>query len=149
MVWRIQARGLQEEFARVNRPEQTEAIPLLVLKQNSGNTRVLLLRQNVVREEGDPRRVEITGDVALVRLVLELGVDSYDRYKGALQTATGQNLASVEDLKAKDEDGAQFVVINIPTKFLTRGDYQLRLTGVSSDGRATDLGIYPFHVVTR
>jgi methionine-rich copper-binding protein CopC len=40
-------------------------------------------------------------------------------------------------------------VINVPTDFLTSGDYQLKLTGISSDGHATDLGLYPFQVIIR
>ncbi len=151
LVWSIQSgqnQDRQQAFARVNRPEETN-VQFPVLKQNSENTRVLLLRQNIVREEGDPRTVEITAGVTLVRLLLELGISSYASFKGELQTAGGQKLASAENLKARDDNGAQFVVINIPTELLTRGDYQFKLIGINNDGRATDLGSYPFHVITR
>ena len=149
-VWRTQSgqqKHLQEEFARVNRPEETDSIPYPLLKQGSGNTRVLTLRENVVREDGDSRRVEVTAGVTLVRLLLELGVGSYSSFNVRLQTANSQELASLGNVKARDAEGAQFVVINVPSELLTSGDYQLRLTGISSDGRATDLGLYPFQVL--
>jgi hypothetical protein len=142
-------RDLKQEFVRLNRSEETDSKSLLVLKQNSDNTRVLALRQNVVREDAESRSVEITSGVVLVRLLLEIGEGAYDRFNGTLQTSSGQNLATVENLKARDESGALFVVVNIPAEFLTHGDYQLRLTGIGSDGRATDVGPYPFHVVRR
>lgn len=148
-VQRRQDRDLMQEFARVNRPEETDSTSLLVLKQNSVNTHVLILRQNVVREDAESRKVEVTSGVVLVRLLLEVGEGTYDRFNGALQTSSGQNLATVENLKARDESGALFVVVNIPSELLTQRDYQLRLTGISRDGRATDLGPYPFHVITR
>lgn len=151
-VWRIQSRqqkNPQQEFARVNRREETESIPYSLLKKDSGNTLVLTLRENVVREDGDSSKVEITAGVTLVRLLLEVGVGSYNSFNAKLQTVEGKELGSVENLKARDADGAQFVVINIPREFLTSGDYQLKLIGISSDGRATGLGPYPFHVVIR
>ena len=148
-IQRRQDRDLRQEFVRVNRPEETDSTSLLVLKQSSVNTHVLILRQNVVREDAESRKVEVTSGVVLVRLLLEVGEGTYDRFNGALQTSNGQNLATVEDLKAREESGALFVVVNIPSELLTQGDYQLRLTGIGSDSRATDLGPYPFHVITR
>lgn len=149
ILWRAQSaqKDLQQEFARVNHPEETESIPYSLLKQSSGNTPVLTLRENVVREDGDSRKVEIGSGVTLVRLLLELGVGSYSSFNVRLQTANDHELASLGNMKARDEEGAQFVVINVPAEFLTSGDYQVRLTGISSDGRATDLGLYPFRVI--
>lgn len=141
--------NLKQEFVRVNRPEETDSKSLLVLKQNRENTRVLTLRQNVVREDAESRNVEITSGVVLVRLFVEVGEGAYDHFNGTLQDGSGQDLASVENLKGRQESGALFVVINIPGDFLSRGDYQLKLTGIGSDGRATDLGSYPFHVVRK
>lgn len=150
ILWRAQSgqqKDLQQEFARVNHPEETESLPYSLLKQSSGKTAVLTLRENVVREDGDSRKVEIGPGVTLVRLLLELGVGSYSSFNVRLQTANDHELASLRNMKARDAEGAQFIVINVPAEFLTSDDYQLRLTGISSDGRATDLGLYPFRVI--
>jgi len=151
-VWRIQHAGYrdrQQEFARVNRRAETDSISYSQLRQDSEKTRVLSLRQNVVREDGDSRKVEINAGVTLVRLLLEVETGSYQSFNGTLQTARGDDLASVENLSARDVDGTQFVVINVPAELLTSGDYQLRLTGTRNDGQATDIGLYPFQVVIR
>lgn len=142
-------RDLREEFVRVNRAQETASRPLSELKRNTGNTLALILRQNLVREDGAARGVEITRGVTLIRLLLEVPSASHKSYTAVLQTTTGQDLARVEDLKARNEDGAQFVVLNVPAEFLTRGDYQLRLIGITGDGQATDIGLYPFQVTTR
>jgi len=142
-------RDLQGEFARVNRSQETDSRPLSELKRNSTNTLALILRQNLVREDGVERAVEISRSVTLIRLLLEVPTASNNGYTAVLQTTVGQELARVGDLKARNEDGAQFVVVNVPAEFLTRGDYQLRLIGISGDGLATDIGLYPFHVTTK
>jgi hypothetical protein len=143
------SRDLQGEFARVNRSQETDSRPLSELKRNSTNTLALILRQNLVREDGVERAVEISRSVTLIRLLLEVPTASNNSYTAVLQTTVGQELARVGDLKARNEDGAQFVVVNVPAEFLTRGDYQLRLIRISGDGLATDIGLYPFHVTTK
>lgn len=142
-------RNLQWEIARANRAEETASIPTSELKRDSESARALVLRQNLVREGGENRRVEIGGGVKYVRLLLEVGPAPYDSYRALMQTADGYDLASIERLKARNEDGAQFVVINLPAQSIRRGDYQLRLTGISNNGQEHDLGLYPFSLTTR
>lgn len=141
--------NLQREIARINRAQETDATPLSELRRDSGSTRALFLRQNVVREGGEARRVEISGDVKLIRLLLEVESVPYDSYRAMMQTADGHDLTPIERLKARNEDGARFVVINLPAQLLARGDYQLRLTGIGGDGQEHDLGLYPFSLTTR
>ena len=139
----------QAEFARVNRAQEVDLMPFSDLKLSSSNTVVLILRQNLVRENGEVRRVDAAGGLTLIRLLLEVPSDSHASYTVVLQTAAGEDLVSTGGLKARNDNGAQFVVANVPAKFLTRGDYQLKLLGIDRDGRTTDIGLYPFQVNTR
>jgi hypothetical protein len=140
---------LRQELARVNGGLGTDSVPLSELRRGSAKTPVLSLAQNLVREDAEPKTVEITRDVTLVRLLLEVTSGSYDRFRAVLQTADGKDLAPVENLRASSEDGAQFVVVNVPPGVLGRGDFRLRLFGIGGDGQAVDLGLYQFRVTTR
>jgi hypothetical protein len=145
----FQRDNFQVEFARLNRAQDVDSMPFSDLELSSANTQALILRQNLVREDVGPRRVEITAKVTLVRLLLEVPSGSQVSYKAVLQTAVGEDLVSTGDLKARKDNGAQFVVTTVPARFLTSADYQIRLIGISPDGRTTDVGLYPFQVITR
>lgn len=138
-----------QELARVNREQTTDSTPLSELRRSSAHTPTLSLQPNLVREDVEPRTVEITSGVLLVRLLLEVTASPHERFRAVLQTADGDEIAPVENLKARNEEGAQFVVVYVPRELLSRGDFQLRLFGMSGDGRAVDLGLYPFRVTTR
>jgi hypothetical protein len=139
---------LGQEFARVNRGQEVGSVPLAELRRGSASTPVLSLSQNLVREGPESRTAEVTSGVTSVRLLLEVTSGPYERFRAVLQNADGDDIAAVEDLRARSEEGAQFVVVNVPPA-LGRGDFQLRLFGIAGDGRAVDLGPYPFRVTTR
>jgi len=139
----------QQEFVRINRAQESDHRSLFELKRSTANTLAMILRDNLVREDGDLREVELTGGVTQVRLLLEVTSGSYDRYNAILQKGDGENLASVEGLKARNDDGAEFVIVIVPLGFLAPGDYQLRLLGIDSAGRSSDLGLYPFQMTTK
>ncbi|MGB8509543.1 MAG: hypothetical protein WCD76_14245, partial [Pyrinomonadaceae bacterium] len=109
----------------------------------------LTLRENFVREDAVSRRAEIGGGVTRLRLLLEVTPGPYDSYRAVLQNAGGEEMASAGGLKVREEGGARFVVVNVPTVFLKRGAYQLRLVGVGADGSAADVNLYPFEIATR
>jgi hypothetical protein len=139
---------LRQELARVNHGGEADSVPLSELRRGSASTPVLSLTTDPAREDDGPETVELTSGVKLVRLLLEVRSGSYDRFRAVLQTAAGDDIATVEDLKARNEDGAQFVVVNVPPGFFSRDDFQVRLFGVSG-GQTVDLGLYPFRVTTR
>ncbi|MDQ3919724.1 MAG: hypothetical protein M3348_14750 [Acidobacteriota bacterium] len=84
-----------------------------------------------------------------IRLLLEVASGGHDSYRAVLQSGDGMELASVENLKAREDDGAQFVLVNLPAEFLPDGSYQLKLIGLDGVGRATEVGLYPFEVAIR
>jgi hypothetical protein len=139
---------LRQELARVNRGGEADSAPLSELRRGSASTPVLSLTTDPVREDAPPETVELTGGVKLVRLLLEVTPGPYEHFRAVLQTANGDDIATVENLKARSEDRAQLVVVHVPPGFFSRGDFQVRLFGIDG-GRAVDLGLYPFRVTTR
>jgi hypothetical protein len=140
---------LGRELAELNIPQGPGAASLQELRRGSANTQALTLRQNLVREDSGVRRAELAGGVTVLRLLLEVTSGSHDSYRAVLQTSNDEELAAIENLKALTEDDAQFVVVNLPAEFLRRGTYQLRLIGLDGQGRATEVGLYPFEVTTK
>jgi hypothetical protein len=134
--------SLKQEFVRINRGQDTR--PLSVLKLSSPDTSVLTLRHNVVRGDAGDRDVGITSSVTQVRLLVEVPPNPYKTYVATLQTEAGEDLGSVSALESRSEEGAHFVVINIPAKLIPRGDYQLKLGGTREDGQADAVGTYSF-----
>jgi len=138
-----------QEFVRINHAQEMGPLQLSELRRSSANTPTLTLRQNLVREDAGSRKVEITAGVTFIRLLLEVTSGLSDSYQAVLQTADGRDIAHVEGLKAREEDGAWFVVVNVPAVPSVRGDYQVRLFRIGDDGRAISAGLYPFQVTTR
>jgi hypothetical protein len=141
--------GLRTEFSRMNSAQAADSASVRELQRSTVNTLALLLRENLVREDEAGRQAEITGGVTRLRLLLEVTTDSHDNYRAVLQTPAGEELASADNLKAREEGGAKFVVVNVPAAYLKRGAYELRLLGVGADGRATDVNLYPFEITTK
>ncbi len=136
----------QEALVLANRFQRADVTPLSELRQDSENAVALSLGQNLVREGEQPRRrVEVHPGVTLIRLLLEVPPGPYDSYNIVLQTVAGKDIAATGGLGARSEDGAQFVVINLPAEFLPPNDYRLKLIGISA-GQASDIGLYPFEV---
>lgn len=144
--WLGRDQDLRREFARVNRPVELAATSLSELSRSSAGVVALTLRENVVREDAGHRTAEVEGGTKVVRLLLEVTSGPYDSYRAELQDNDGRELATAEGLKALDDDGAQFVVVQLPAPRLPGGAYRLRLTGLGPGGRATDLGPYPFEL---
>ncbi len=145
----VGSQDFQQEFVRINRAQEMGPLHLSELRQGSAITPTLTLRQNLVREDVGSRKVEITAGVTFIRLLLEVTSGPSDSYQAVLQTASGRDIAHIEGLKAQEEDGAWFVVVNVPAAPSMRGDYQVRLFRTGSGGRAADVGLYPFQVMTR
>ncbi len=139
---------LRTEFARANVQQAANSATLAELRQSTADTVALDLRENLVREDAAARRVEVAGGITNIRLLLEVTSPVYDSYRAVLQTDDGRELAVAEGLRAREEKGARFVVVNVPTRFLGRGAYQVKLEGVGG-GRTADAGLYPFEATTR
>lgn len=139
--------NLRSEFVRANVQQAAVSATLAELRRSTADTVALDLRENVVREDAASSRVEVAGGVTQIRLLLEVTSNTFDSYRAVLQTSDGRELAAAEGLRAREENGARFVVVNVPARFLERGAYQVRLVGVGG-GREADAGLYPFEVTS-
>jgi hypothetical protein len=103
-----------------------------------------VLAAGLLRGGGSLPRVRVPADAVVVRLLLELSGDDYPLYRAALHDAEGNELWAASRLKA--EPGRAAVVVVVPSPYLPRGDYQLKLSGLIQ-GVPEALGTYAFRVI--
>jgi len=63
-----------------------------------------------------------------------------------LSNDSGEELWSGSKLKAETESGHSFVVLALTPDRLGRGDYQVKLSGLTAAGDAEAVGSYSFRV---
>jgi hypothetical protein len=102
------------------------------------------LAAGLLRGEGSLPRVSVPADAVLVGLRLELSGDDYPRYRAALLDANGDEIWTASKLKAEGKPEA--IVLLLPTGLLPRGDYQVKLSGISKGSEPEAVGTYAFRV---
>jgi len=130
---------LRDEIARLNDPH---------LDLSPGNTvQQRMLSPVTVRSVGQDRRVLVQPNTQIVVLQLVIGEQSYDTYRASLQNAEGAELAEVEAIKPTGANAGQLVEVRLPAPLLQSRSYQLKLTGLASDGKFEPVAAYPFQLI--
>jgi len=107
----------------------------------------LSLMPGLMRESNGARRVTIAGDTLAAQLRLELTDRQFVSYEATLLTAEDDKVFTVDSLRPEENDGGRALILRIPVKYLSIGDYQLKLRGTTADGQTADAGSYSFQVV--
>lgn len=108
-----------------------------------------VLASGALRAAGALQEAVVPRDAALVELRLELpGVD-YPQYRAELLDDTGEELLVASKLQAREERDAAILAVSVPAAALRRGDYQVRLRGLTAAGGEEAVGSYPFRVERR
>jgi hypothetical protein len=106
-----------------------------------------LLAPGLLRGSGEMERVIIPTGSSLVQLQLDIGVDDYVSYRAALHEVEGDQIWTQSKLKAETIDDKTLVVLTLPSQLLQRGDYYLRLSGLSSAGESELIARYHFRAI--
>ena len=110
---------------------------------------VLLTPGGLTRERGDVRQVSVPAGTDALRLQLRLAADEFQSYRATLLNAEGATVLTDEGLRSEPADGGRVLVVSVPARDVPPGDYQLRLSGVYSDGNSESADSYRFKVVGR
>jgi hypothetical protein len=131
---------LEQEVAELNR---TPDLPATALR--------VQLAPGLTRDSGsDLTRIEIPTNAGVVELQLEVSAEQYQSYQAVLQPADREvEKVIIKDLKSTTLNGRRIVPLKLPAKLLTRGDYDLKLNGMTSGGQIEGLARYSFRVLTR
>jgi hypothetical protein len=106
-----------------------------------------LLAPGLFRGAGELERVLLPSGLTLVRLLLDIGVDDCESYRAALHDAEGGELWTQSQMTAETSGERTVVVLTLPSQLLPRGDYHLRLSGLSTGGDFELVARYYFRVI--
>jgi len=137
----------QQNSARGAPPEPVAARTAQALPRPP--SAVFVLTAGLLRSGGETQRVIVppgSSLPSLVELRLELAADEYPRYQAALSDAEGEALWTLSRLKSTRAEGRTFVPLRLPSDLLPRGDYSLKLEGLTDSGDREPIGRYDFRV---
>jgi hypothetical protein len=86
----------------------------------------------------------LPADALIVQLRLELPGNDYTFYRAVLQDADGNEIWAASRLRAQPRKAE--IVVPVPATLLTRGDYQLKLSGMSEGREPEAVEAYAFRV---
>jgi hypothetical protein len=118
-----------------------------VAESVSGAVATVWLAPGLLRGEGEVERILLPADATLVRIQLDLGIDDYASYRAALHDADGEEVWTQAKLAAAILDDKVAVTVTLPAEILPRGDYYIRLSGVSASSDLELVGRYYFRVL--
>jgi hypothetical protein len=107
----------------------------------------LALQPLRLRQDGEMKRVVLSGEEELLRLRLALPPEKYESYRATTSVVGGGELFTVYNLRPEDGTNAGVIIVDILPKFLPTGDYQIELKGEAAGGLVVELARYSFRVI--
>lgn len=95
---------------------------------------------------GEIKKVVVPVDADTVQLQLEIGAAEYQSYRAEVENDERRGVSKSDDLKPQMTAGRNFVVLNVPARLLTVGDYRVKLGGLTTGGELEEVGRYYFRV---
>ena len=135
-----QGRGVSEEGpAEKNTRNQTEQRPSPVFATFE------ILPGGLSRSGGRPNSVQISSEIERVVLKLPLDMpEHYDRY--SYELLSDGRVVKKDELKSDTDTSGPTVFISLPVKLLTGESYEIRMRGITTDGRSSAPSLYYFIV---
>ena len=145
--------GLEEEQVakNVGRDAPQSREPSSQSKVPRGSTlAVMLVPGSGVRGGGDITSVLLSPEISYVKLDLPLlGSNNYRTYQAALRLnqSYGKAIRTWDKLQsAGTKEPADFVSVTVPSKLLRPANYQMKLSGLTAEGKMRDIATYVFQV---
>jgi hypothetical protein len=112
-----------------------------------GRVLAVVLTPGLTRDDGEIKKIAIR-PTDTVQLQLQIAsANQYQSYRALLQTTEGLEKLKTNDLKAITIGTSVVVPLQLTPGLLTRGDYYVKLSGLTPRGEYEDVGRYSFRVV--
>lgn len=132
--------AVEQELAQLNDGQLSERPSAIA---------TLSLKQLLVRDSNEKRRAVIADGINILQLKLELTEDKFPSYRAVIETDEGAGIYTISDLKAKAVGDDKAVFLNIPSRLLPSGNYQVHLSGMTIEKESVEVGLYPFQVILK
>jgi hypothetical protein len=140
-VWlnsRMKRAAIAKELAQLNTPASLREIPEQMFSLNLSPVAVRSTESQIVIKRP-------AAATAIVELHLPWIQKRYQTYEAEIRQVGGATLFTMPNLQAEN-NGRYEIRLRFPARFLGRGQYQVRLTGIDSDGAAATSEEYVFLV---
>ena len=102
----------------------------------------------LLRDVGQLPRVDVPPRVATVHFRLPLTTPEYLFYRAAFYNADAEELWAVSHARVPAGQQPRELSVAVPSEMLSRGDYEVRLTGFSSRNTSHAVATYQFRVTS-
>jgi hypothetical protein len=131
----------EQELSSLQRSSTPTSSPKLI---------AYVLQPGLLRDPGErTQRIPLSEATNLVKLQLDIGMDSHTSYRAALHDAEGEELLVQNKLEAQTNEATVVVPIDLPSSLMPHGDYHIRLTGRTGAGDFELVGRYHFRATRR
>lgn len=147
-VWRPNKQQEQEQAQRTTDERELAQSndPSLPVQQRVGGTAFSVNVLPVSPRGGSAAKFSPPPQAAPVQLLLVLGGDEYQSYQVDLLIPGRPGRRIVRQLHAEATPAGRAIPLIIPASLLTRGDYRVRLAGLTPAGDVEEIAEYTFQV---
>lgn len=115
--------------------------------ETPNNSLVARLEPGVVRGGGEIDKFSVAADIQTVQLQLVVPPNDYKRFRAVVESSTGTQVWTGDNLTANTSDGTAYVTCDVPRSVLKPDDYRVILSGYSSENTHEALTRYSFRIV--
>jgi len=131
--------AIEQELAQLNSPSSMREVP--------PRTTPFDLRPVSVRSGQPQAELRIPVEIRFIELRLPwIQTERYSMYQAEVRRVGDREAFTISNLQA-ESNGRYTIRLRLPAQMLTTGDYQIKLTGVSTDGSTKSSEEYSFVVI--
>jgi hypothetical protein len=131
--------AIEQELAQLNSPASLREVPPQITPFD--------LRPVSVRSGQPQTELKIPVEIRFIELRLPwIQNERYSMYQAEVLRVGDREAFTIPNLQA-ESNGRYTIRLRLPAQMLTRGDYQIKLTGLSTDGSAKSSEEYSFVVI--
>ena len=142
-------RSLLEQEVASLKAEEKPLHPSLLPGQLQSTLFSFALVPGLLRDLGSGRKINIPSGTKLVQMDLNLAPEEYSRYRAVLERVDGGEIWTQTSPRTVSAGENQPLRLILPATLLIRGDYVLKLGGITANGESEEAGKYYFRVISK
>ena len=107
------------------------------------------LTPGLQRDGAEITSLAIPVNTDTIRLELDLADDQFPSYQAEVLDISGRSVMTGKNLKTQSPKGRRIVPLEVKAGLFSPGDYRVKLSGLSADGKLESLETYPFKILRK